>query len=375
MDENRPSEEIQAAREFDAKMIAERIGIRAPVEYARELDDETEDGEEIRAEIFWLRFPANSEYGTDSTEVKLYMPENPNGEAIIFTPGYPGAESGRFEHSYAKKLIDEGYALSVVRHNSVSLDLDGELAQNIINSPQRQQDAKEDDQHHIGPTKENGYTWDDINKGTIPVILAFAPRFTEIHMIGHSFGAASTMISLSEIYKKEPEILEKVGNFISLAGFLGRDEEVGHDKTRHGLKMSIDPLIEDGKRKSLDRGVDIAPTEDYKEGIISTTKLLEDSSIPDSIGQVLVLSPDDPNIASPVVKTNEGVINHYDYPGHTKKTLYIEDETHDDNFHMLPNLRAETLLRLIRMKVSSKGPHYVKVQSKEPKQENYETTD
>lgn len=366
MSEYQLAEEKQAAREFDAKMITERIGITAPVEYARELDDEIEDGEEIKAKIFWLRFAANSEYRTDSTEVKLYIPENPNGEAIIFTPGYPGAESGRFEHSYAKKLVDEGYALSVVRHNSVSLDLSEEPAQNIINSTQRQQDAKEDDQHYIGPAKEDGYTWDDINKGTIPAILALAPRFTKIHMIGHSFGAASTMISLSEIYKKEPGILEKVGNFVSLAGFLGRDEEVGDDKIRHGLKMSIDSLIEDGKRKSLQRGVNIASPERYREGIINTTKLLEDSVIPDSIGQVLVLSPQDPSIATPVVRTEEGKIDRYDYPGHTNKTLYIEDETQDENFHMLPNLRPETLLRLVRMKVSSEGPRYIKVQSKEP---------
>jgi len=352
-------------------------GIDAPFDYARKLQTPETDlqGNEIQAASYWVRFPeAQGFEGSGTVEGKIFLPENPNGEAVILAPGFPGGAAGRLEKTYARALIDEGYTVVCLRHNGTFIGHEGGEAEKIINCPERQQDAQAMGQQHFGENKPEGYQWTDLTHETIAPFVVLAGKFDKIHLVGNSFGAAMDMISLGEIARRRPDLINHAGNFISLAGYLGQARAL-ESGSYHGVKPEwpvekfIDAELADVEENHVNITKDREVFQRSLEGI---PKQLEQVKFPPEVNQILVVAHNDPLIAEPVVReetteeTKPGRVIGYDSPGQSERLLYIRDETQTSKAHTLPNLRPENLIRGLRMQVAH-GVHSATMRSIEPR--------
>jgi len=346
------------------------LGIEQPIEYAFSVPEEKDaKGENIDAEIFWLKFPAADGYQESlPVEGKIYFPrKEQRGEAVVFVPGYPSGKAGRWEKNYAASLVNEGYIVADLRHNSVPIE--GPNEKEIFNCDQRVQDSR--GATHLGE-KEGGFVWSDLVGEPLSVIKTIAPLVSGIKLIGHSFGASSLWYSAGQLEKKDPAIANKISHMISLAGYLseGKTSEAG---LWQGIKMDLDSLVrfevEDEKENNV---AGSGNPERIREAVLKMAEAFKDLVLPEAATQILVYSPDDPVISSPVIKIEkEGgkeVVSEYNYPGASKKTLVVEDRTQERKFHSLPGLLPGTLLRFLDMK-GGKTPHFVVVKEKLPKGE------
>ena len=359
-------------RECLAELHERGLGLESDYAFkiGRELD---ETGKEIPADVYWLRFPAAG-VSELPVEGKLYLPsaEKARGEVVIFSPGYSGGKVGRFERTYAQALTEQGYAFAGLRHNSTSL-IDQPEPVSVVNCETRLVDATETQQKYLGPTKPNGYNHLDLAYEPATALKSLAPWFKNVLALGHSFGSSAWLLSLDKLRRENDPSLDKVRQFLSLAGYLGRDEETSIGQF-HGVKMPLDALVESELSAAIEDNVAfVKETEQVKQSLRDLASNMEQAEIPEHITQVLVSSPEDPIIASPVIKIrNEAgreVVSQYDYPGHTKRTLVVEDRTQERKFHTLPGLLPQTLVRLLAIEHPGKVPHFVAVTKKQPKAE------
>ncbi|OGY43120.1 MAG: hypothetical protein A3J62_03400 [Candidatus Buchananbacteria bacterium RIFCSPHIGHO2_02_FULL_38_8] len=346
-------------------------------EYAFDIPREVDkDGEPIEAEIFWVRFPSpEDDPEIPSVEGKIYLPKKSSrSELVLFDPGFPGGKAGRFEQNYAKSLIDQGYTFVTLRHNATGIE-NQPAPTEVFNCEERLAQTSQQGQKYLGPIKEAGYTWPDIVKEPVAALKSIKNLAPKIKLVGHSFGATSFFYSIDRLNRTDPEVVKKISHLVSLAGYIGEEKET-EAGIWHGTKQTLDQLVDEEIAAIKEDGVHLNPNpEEIKRGIREVARDLGQIEIPKHIAQVLVYSPEDPVIASPVIKvSNEGgreVVGRYDYPGHTKRTLVIEDQTQEKKFHNLPGLLPQTLNRLLDIH-PGRSPHFVTVKEKQPKVKKYE---
>ncbi len=339
------------------------------VDFALNVSNETDDNGDLikNAEIYWVRFPqVNNDIfkNISSVEGKIYLPKESNNKLILFDPGYPGGNAGRFEKKYAKSLVDQGYTLVCLRHNGSSL-LNDENNKNILNCQERIDFAQNNQERFIGSNnKEGAYGMVDLVYEPAVAIKNIQEKFDDIILVGHSFGATSNYNSVDLLSKRFPEITDKISNIISIAGYFGDNKEEG--AIWSGIKMDVDKLVnfEIEKAKKLKLNA-ITDNNEYKEEMKKIAEMNSKIKIPELIGQIVIVSPDDPVIELPNIKINrrlnkEEVSPINIYPQTTAKTLIIKDKTGQGQTkqHSMLWISPETILRAIEMKVSSRGPHY-----------------
>lgn len=345
-----------------------QLGIK-PDEYNNAFDVEGEidfDGltkNEVKmnelAEIMWLRFnkPDDQELSdTEDVEGKLYLPkENANGELILFTPGFPGGNAGRFEKQYASTFIKEGYAFFTLRHNGTSLD-DSETAKDIINCPKRLEVAKSEGQRHVGGTREGGNKPSIIINETITPLAHLYKAFTKIHLMGQSMGTISNNNTINRL-KDRPEIINKIGNVVAIAGYFGK-KDGEPEEVWEGMKMTTDDIVEyeKGYIEQVKANAIINVEEMQKLATVNSQVVM-----PAHIGNVLIFTPGDPLLSGP---DKEGVGEAYldEYGPKTDRKLVIRDETNLDKpkQHSMLWIEPKNLIRAVKANVSSHGPHYIK---------------
>ncbi len=339
------------------------LGIEG-LEYAFSIDAESDlEGNEIPAEIFWVRFKKPEDAAAadcSSIEGKLYIPKGTsNKELILFTPGFPGGNAGRFEQRYANAFVGAGYNFFTIRHNGTSVSkLD--TAPEIINSPKRLALAQQHGEEHIGGTKEEGYDPAGILKEPIPALLALQGNSEAIHLMGQSMGAAASYHALTRMAEQYPDVAKKIQHVVSIAGYVG-GEEGTEGELWDGLKMPMKDLAEYEMGYMAKVGVNSVKTpEALRASMKQAATMNEHMNVPDHVGSVLVFSANDPLVAGPDPEKENSVLN---YGPKVRRKLLIRDEStlNDSKQHSMLWIKPENLIRAVQSNVSGYGPHYIKV--------------
>jgi pimeloyl-ACP methyl ester carboxylesterase len=154
------------------------------------------------------------ESGGRTVEAQVWEPDHPTDKAILFCPGFPGAGASVFEQRHAAAIADEEYTLVVLRHKGTRLD--GPHAPVMVNNASRLRQGGT----HIGggaATIED-WLWEPFTG-----LSALAEKYAQIDIIGNSFGALSSLWSLT----RSEAPLRKVRHLILLAGAQGVHEDDG----------------------------------------------------------------------------------------------------------------------------------------------------
>ncbi len=341
------------------------LGVRN-VEAAFQITGENDiDGRAIEgADIFWVKYGVPEEaYGTEgmlSVEGKLYLPkENANGEVIVFSPGFPGGNAGRFEQRYVSAFIEAGYAFATTRHNGASLT-NGATSLEILNSAKRMEIAAASGEHHLGGTREQGYAPSEMINEPINVLGALHQKFDRVHLMGQSMGVSSSYNSLTWA-TEHPEISDKIGNIVGISGYVGDTSETP-DGIWSGMKKDFNKLAEYefGYMEKVDLN---APRDAkwYADEMKKVAAANESMKVPPNVGNILIYTPEDPLIAGPDKSKEDYALN---YGPKSQRKLIIEDHTKpvsDKKPHSMLWIEPSVLVRALKMEVSAQGPHFVRL--------------
>lgn len=336
------------------------------VKFAFDITEERDGkGDVISAEISWVQLekPEGQEFeDLAAIEGKIYLPkENANKELILFTPGFPGGNAGRFEQRYAKSFIDAGYTFFTVRHNGTSLT-NGETSLEILNSAKRMKIAEQAGEHHIGGTKPEGYSPVDIVNEPIAPLMALQNKFKRIHLMGHSMGVAASYNTLRRM-ENHPEVLKKIGNVVGIAGYVGGDVE-NPDRIWDGLKMPMPELTKYEYQYVRKVDANMIPEERFEEEMGKVARFNDELVVPDHIGNILIYTPNDPLVSGPD-KSGEMALETYGPPSLRKLIIRDESNLADKKQHSMLWISPQGLLRAVKAKVSGKGPHHAKLPNAE----------
>lgn len=361
--ENKPALDLESYSENSAIERLEKMGIFG-IDFAFDIErEQNSEGEEINADITWIRLKKPEDPSLPealAVEGKLYLPKtSDNNEIIIFTPGFPGGNAGRFEQRYAKTFTDAGYTFFTIRHNGTNLKKT-DTAPEILNSPKRMEIAGATGEIHIGG-ENRIYSPADIVEESVTPLLAMSSKFKTIHLMGQSMGVASNYNAVSRL-AKHPEILNKIHNIVGIAGYVGKDEHT-EGPLWDGLKMPMEDLAdyELGYIEKVGANT-VRSKEDFINSMRQVAQRNSQTVVPEHIGNILIFSPNDPLVAGPD-KTQEDYTSHYG--PNTGKKLIIRDEsnTQAPKQHSMLWIDPQNLLRAVQAEVSGHGPHYVKVPS------------
>ncbi|MBX9666009.1 MAG: hypothetical protein K2X93_00265 [Candidatus Obscuribacterales bacterium] len=153
-----------------------------------------------------------------SIEGKLHLPVAKTVRLVIFEPGFPGGSSTDFETHRLPAFLAAGYAIFTVRHNGSLLT--GAHSDYYICCPPRQEKAKDDGQEALGD--RDAYTIKDWLVEPLIAMEALCPAFSEVILMGHSFGSLAIVSSIKELCLKRSPLINKVKRIVSLAGATGR---------------------------------------------------------------------------------------------------------------------------------------------------------
>lgn len=329
------------------------------VEYAFFIEyEKDEKNETIDADIIWIKFnqPKEQEFSdVEAVEGKLYLPRKSNKEIVIFTPGFPGGNAGRFEQRYAKDFVDSGYTFFTVRHNGTSL-VNEEKSPQIINAPKRLELAKQFGEKYLGGEKI--YQPVEIIKETISPLMALHKKFQKINLMGQSMGVAASYQAAGRVAHL-PNIVNKLGNIVGIAGFIG-SEAGGLDDAWDGLKMPMKDLIEYQQKHIKEVGTNTTFSLEEIKKVVELNKIVK---VPGQVNNILIFTPNDPLIAGPLGKEKDYTLN---YGPVSKRKLIIRDETNLEakKPHSMLWIDGEVLLRALKIETSDLGPHYVTVSKK-----------
>ncbi|HYV33504.1 MAG TPA: hypothetical protein VE973_01500, partial [Candidatus Limnocylindria bacterium] len=203
------------------------------------------------------------------------------------------------------------------------------------------------------------FTPADIVEEPAAALAALSPRFKKIHLMGQSMGVAASYNTIFRM-SQHPEILKKIGNVVGIAGYVGTDEK-SEEPIWDGVKMPIDELAtyEMGYVEKVGANTVTSP-KDYIESMRQVAKRNSSGKLPEHIGNVLVFSSGDPLIAGPDELKADNALQ---YGPESKRKLIIRDESNleDPKQHSMLWIKPENLIRAVEAKVSTKGPHYIKV--------------
>ncbi|MGZ9097806.1 MAG: hypothetical protein ACXW30_05875 [Micavibrio sp.] len=148
-------------------------------------------------------------------EAQIFEPDNSTGNLILFCPGFPGAGATLFEQRHAASLVAAGYALAVLRH--VGTRLDTPFAPMMVNNAGRLMLGRKNGDTHLGGGPSSVQDW--LNE-PLTALKILSTRYENIFVIGNSFGALSSLWSLTEAAAP----LAKIRHLILLAGAQGIDD-------------------------------------------------------------------------------------------------------------------------------------------------------
>lgn len=151
----------------------------------------------------------------DWVETQVFTPDDPARECILFCPGFPGLGGAMFEQRHAAALVDAGYDAHVIHHKGTRTT--SALAPFGINNASRLQSAWENGETHLGG---GAATADELFIEPLIVLKSIAGHYDSIHIIGNSFGALTSLWSLTD--PNAP--VNKVRTLILLAGAQGVDD-------------------------------------------------------------------------------------------------------------------------------------------------------
>jgi pimeloyl-ACP methyl ester carboxylesterase len=154
------------------------------------------------------------ESGGQQVEAQVWEPAQLTDKCILFCPGFPGAGATVFEQRHAAALADAGYTLVVLRHKGTRLD--GPHAPAMVNNASRLSRGGT----HIGG---GAATIDEWLAEPLTALRVLADQFTHIDIIGNSFGALSSLWSLT----RADAPLDNVRRLVLLAGAQGVHEDNG----------------------------------------------------------------------------------------------------------------------------------------------------
>lgn len=126
-------------------------------------------------------------------EAQVFKPSSPSRSAILFCPGFPGAGATVFEQRHAGALTDEGFDVIVIHHKGTKLT--GGFAPVMVNNSVRLQQAQKNAETHLGGGLADISEW---MVEPLQVLKEISAKYDSIHVIGNSFGAISSMWSLTE---------------------------------------------------------------------------------------------------------------------------------------------------------------------------------
>lgn len=317
------------------------------------------------AEIFWVRYGVPEEFRDDpkflSVEGKVYFPKTGgNGELIVFSPGFPGGNAGRFEQRYVQAFLDAGYAFATTRHNGASLT-NGATSAEILNCEKRMEIAKEAGEHHLGGTREQGYGPSEMINEPFNVVVSLHGGFKRVHLMGQSMGVASSYNTVTRL-ADNPEISGKLGNVVGISGYVGDTSETP-DGIWSGMKKDFAKLAEYefGYMEKVDLNAPRNPKW-YSDEMKKVAAANEKMKVPPHVGNILVYAPADPLISGPDKAKEDYTL---EYGPKSRRKLIIEDGSmppeQEKKAHSMLWIAPENLVRAVQAKVSEHGPHYVKV--------------
>lgn len=157
--------------------------------------------------VSWHRF--------DGVEAQVFEPVAGSNAVILFCPGFPGMGGTVFEQRHAAALVDEGYAVYVIKHKGTKLS--GALAPVLVNNAARLAQGRAIDETHIGGGPAMIMEW---MTEPLKALNVLHTAYDTIHVVGNSFGALSSLWSMTE----EGAPLAKVKSLLLYAGAQGMDD-------------------------------------------------------------------------------------------------------------------------------------------------------
>ena len=148
-------------------------------------------------------------------ETQVFTPDAPARECILFCPGFPGLGGAMFEQRHAAALTDAGYDVHVIHHKGTRTNT--ALSPFSINNGSRLQAAWAKGETHLGG---GAATAQELFSEPFIVLNEIAGRYDSVHVIGNSFGALSSLWSLTE----PGAPADKIKTLILLAGAQGVDD-------------------------------------------------------------------------------------------------------------------------------------------------------
>lgn len=342
----------------------ERLGIKN-IESAFKISSESDLNSnqiENEAEIYWVRFNPPSDFPNIlPVEGKLYIPRNAkqNKTLIHYAPSFPQGNAGRFEKRYIYAFLKAGYSFFAGRHNGASLTK-GETLDEIMNAPRRLEIAAKCGEQHIGGTRTDGYLPSEMNDEPIASLSALAGAFDEIHLVAQSLGASAHYNAVTKL-KGHPEIMHKIRNIVSIAGYVGKDRK-SDDNIWDGTKIPEQQFgahqMDQIKRSDLNFKGDL-------EVFLSDMKKISEMNarieVPPHVGNILFVTSKDPFIAGPRDSTPESLD---DYGPATSRKLIISDErmeTGDKRPHSMDWITSEDIIAAMEAEISEGHPQYRKL--------------
>jgi pimeloyl-ACP methyl ester carboxylesterase len=148
-------------------------------------------------------------------EAQIFEPDNSTSNLILFCPGFPGAGATLFEQRHAASLVAAGYALAVLRHAGTRLDTP--FAPMMVNNAERLMLGRKNGDTHLGGGPSTVQDW---LCEPLTALKNLSTRYENVFVIGNSFGALSSLWSLTE----SAAPLAKIRHLILLAGAQGVDD-------------------------------------------------------------------------------------------------------------------------------------------------------
>lgn len=157
--------------------------------------------------VSWHRF--------DGVEAQVFEPDAGSNAVILFCPGFPGMGGTVFEQRHAAALVEEGFAVYVLKHKGIKLS--GAMAPVMVNNAARLAQGRRINETHIGGGQATIMDW---MLEPLKALRVLHTAYDYIHVIGNSFGALSSLWSMTE----QDAPLGKVKSLLLYAGAQGVDD-------------------------------------------------------------------------------------------------------------------------------------------------------
>lgn len=386
---------IDEETESVVKELLEK-GFNFECNYARKLEVQMdENNEEIEGTVYWLelRTDMSKDESNSLRAGKLFVPDNYYSELVCLYAGLPGENTVTLESRYANSLMSDGKVVWVSRHNGVKFSEDNNKY--FINADEIIEDASYMEKENVA-NKLSGDILKDFSEEPQADLSVFLKqdKINAITLIGHSFGATSIINSVLNLEQEglEEEEMKKIKKTIFINGLLG-DGTFPEDDNEMvgGTRLPVGLFTNTQSKKAKDFFSTDEPIE-MKSTLRNLLIRNGNSKLPDGIELIITASPTDAYL------TTDGAEH---YLEGRESGLLIYDLTHSDiqpeqssgvsrvfgpefgeitsdlvasankeskeeygaSQHAAPNFTAETLERLVNLRVT--GKHRVAFIAKE----------